>query len=214
MFLFKFVQLKFFILSLIFLPLGVHGLSAQDNTKVRFGIRAGINFSHIDFSRGNISEGKDVNVNWQTGIAGGFLIIIPLKRNLFIQPEYLYSQQGGEIKDRDTKYHIDYLSLPVFLRWEINRRVSIFAGPQFDLVIDSDKISGNVVTSFEHEIEHRSIGVTTGLEFQLTSAFLFGGKYLYGINNIELSRASGILEFKHEMFQVTLVYIINHSDRK
>lgn len=212
-FFYRFVQSKIGILSLIFLSLGVHNLSAQENKKVRFGIRAGINFSHINFSRGNFSE-DNVNANWQTGVAGGIIMIVPLTRNLFIQPEYLFSQRGGDLKDMDTKYTIDYLSLPVFLRWELIHQVSIFAGPQFDLVIDSDKELGNVVSSLEHEIEHRSIGVTTGVEFQLTPAFLLGGKYLHGINNIEVSHSSGILEFKHEMYQVTVVYIINHSGRK
>lgn len=190
----------------------VYDLSAQDKKSVRFGIRAGINLSHMDFSRGNISEDEPIHTNWQAGIAGGFILIVPLTGNLFIQPEYLFSQQGGELRDMDMKYTINYLSLPVFLRWAVNRRVSLFAGPQFDLVIDSDKEVGNVVSSLEHEIEHRSIGVTTGAEFRLASAFLIGGKYLYGINNIDVSNSSRILEFKHGMFQISLVYIINHSN--
>lgn len=173
---------------------------------VRFGVKAGVNFSHINFSKGSPPPEVPIETNWHPGVNFGFLMIVPFAENFFIQPEYMFSQMGGEIEDVDTKYRFNYFSLPVLLRWEIGRKFAVLAGPQFDLLINGKKETGGDSSDATHDIEHRSIGAAVGLEYSFVDNFAIGARYVHGLNHIGLRHEDNLQEFKYEMAQLYVNY--------
>ncbi|MEI9909151.1 MAG: porin family protein [Bacteroidota bacterium] len=176
-------------------------VTAQDNDNAdfkRFGFRAGVNFSHINFAKGVPPPVTPINTNWATGITFGFLMQVHITGDMFFQPEYLYSQTGGEVKDNNTVYKLNYFSLPVLLKYQVHEKFSLLAGPQFDLLIHAKKkVNGNS-TDITHDTEERSLTATAGIEYQLLSSLSLCARYMHGLNHIGIGQRSDIQEFKFE----------------
>ncbi len=173
-----------------------------ENDFKKFGFRAGAVTSHLNFARSVTSAGAKIETSWSTCFTAGFVLAIPLTDNLSLQPEYLYLQTGGTIKSTNTVYKFSYLSLPVFLKYRFEK-FAVVAGPQFDLLIDAKKTEAGIATKVTHDTEERSISVTGGVEYELTTSLSVNARYIYGLNNIGLGQRSSVQEFKYEMAQLT-----------
>jgi|SRR5690606_33409505 len=185
----------------------VQGVSSQENNSVRFGIKAGANFSHINFSKGSSPQQSPIPTTWEPGMVAGVVVVIPLAYNFYFQPEYLFSQMGGKFENEDRQLAINYASLPVLLKWEFLDKFSLFMGPQFDLLINAKERIGNNEYDLNHDIEHRSIFITVGLEYYFTNNMGMGIKYMHGFNHIDIVRENGNQEFKYEGLQFSLQYL-------
>src|SRR5687767_12474875 len=90
----KFVLLLasvFFVISL--------SVSSQttNKQKVSIGIKSGINFSNFKLD-GNIPNG--MTSDFRTGFVAGAFVTFPVGESPFsIQPEFLYSSMGGDLKN-------------------------------------------------------------------------------------------------------------------
>src|SRR6185437_6020746 len=129
------IKPKLFIQLFLSLLLAVFSktLSAQDNTNPsfkRFGFQAGVNIAAMNFNLGNPAPAEKEKLSWKAGISFGFLLRIPLAKNLFLQPEYSFIQRNGEDRSISVDYDLDYLSMPVLLNYSISSRISLLAGPQ------------------------------------------------------------------------------------
>jgi hypothetical protein len=196
-----------FIFLIILLGFNPQCFSQKDNQNVRFGIRAGVNLSHLNFSKGSSPPENPVITNWQPGIMIGLVVVVPIIENIYFQPEYLFSQMGGKMEEEDKVYQINYLSLPAFFRWKFFDEFSLLAGPQFDLLINAKEKSGNIESSIENEIEHRSIFFSGGLEYSFTHNLVLGMKYMHGLNHVDIEFDRGNEEFKYEGFQFSVSYL-------
>jgi opacity protein-like surface antigen len=191
---------------LIVSVLMLHTVAGQDNGKPafkKFGFRAGANFSHINFAKGVPPPTTPINTNWGAGIAFGFLMQVHISGGLFVQPEYLYSQTGGEAKSNNTVYKLNYFSLPVLLKYQLHEKFSLLAGPQFDLLINAKETVNGSSTDITHDTEERSLAATAGMEFQLLPSLSVCARYMHGLNHIGIGQRSAIQEFKFELLQVT-----------
>lgn len=181
-------------------------VTGQDNGEPafkKFGFRAGTNFSHINFAKGVPPPTVPISTNWGAGIAFGFLMQVHISGDLSVQPEYLYSQMGSEIKSTGTVYRLNYFSLPVLLKYQMHEKFSLLAGPQFDLLINAKKTVNGSSTNITHDTEERSLAVAAGMEFQLLPSLSVCARYMHGLNHIGIGQRSDIQEFKFEMLQVT-----------
>lgn len=181
--------------------------SQNQQEKVRFGIKAGLSVSHINFSKGSPPPKTPIETSWNQGPNLGFLMVValPFAKSLYIQPEYLFSRKGGEAKDKGRNYRLDYFNLPVLLRWEMSRRVSLLAGPEFGMVINSEEEVLATETTREVPIEERSIAGTFGMEIELWRSFAVGARYMHGLNHIGLGDQLTVQEFKFETFQFSVI---------
>lgn len=180
----------------------------SQNSSVKFGIRVGVNYSNIDFSRGSPPPESPIATNWEPGFAGGFLMVVKFAPKLYLQQEYLYSQMGGTILETDTRYRMNYLSLPIFLRWE-TRRFSFLAGPHFGLLINANYKKGAELNNLTQNFEHRNLGLAGGVEVEILNGLAIGFRYLFGLNHLTISEDELVQEFKFEMVQVSVVYLFS-----
>lgn len=166
----------------------------------RFGIRAGVNVSHINFSKGE--PPSDITTSWDPGFVAGFVLHVPITSKLSIQPEYLFSQMNSSLEEEDVSLKLNYLSLPVFLKFQLTDKIGVIAGPQFDLLISaSGDFEGD--KDLTHDMEERSIAATFGVEFAFLKAVSISARYMHGLNHIGFNQRSDVQEFKFEMIQLT-----------
>lgn len=181
-------------------------LSAQESTNPafkRFGFQAGVNVAAMDFNLGSPAPAEHEKLSWKAGITFGFLLRVPLAKNLSLQPEYTFTQRNGEDKSSGKSYTINYFSLPVLLNYSISSVFSIIAGPQAEILIRAQSTANGEKTNITHDVEERSIGIATGLEVQLKKRFFLSARYLQGLNHIGIDQRSDVKEFKYEVVTAT-----------
>ncbi|MBV7440336.1 PorT family protein [Weeksellaceae bacterium TAE3-ERU29] len=136
---------------------------------VRFGAKAGVNYSRISNIHGD-SKGR-------IGFNAGGLALIPISygNDFFIQPELFYSQKGetNDTKDGKEVYQLDYIDLPILFKAYFSDSNSEFFGifgPQFSFLINN-KIKNpsnieNIVSSY-HNDEYKSFdfGLVGGIGY-------------------------------------------------
>lgn len=175
---------------------------AQAEPSVRFGLRAGINFSNLKFTNG---PETGTGGSWKEGLSLGGLMVVPVSKRFYLQQEYLYSEIGGEVEGTDRTYVFQYFSLPLFLRWELSRKLAFMAGPQFGLLINAKEDSAKIPSDQIH-MEERSLGLTLGAEYGLFKSFGITARYMLGLNNVDLGQFSDLQEFKYGVFHFSIVY--------
>ena len=164
----------------------------------RFGFQAGANISNMNFNKGYMATTVHEDAVWKTGFTLGFLLRVPLAKNLFLQPEYAYTQRKGADKNLATDYSLDYFSMPILLNYKITPAIAILAGPQLELLVNAKSSNNGVSTGITHDTEERSIGVTAGLELEIKKIFLVSARYLQGLNHIGIGQRSNVKEFEYQ----------------
>jgi hypothetical protein len=181
-------------------------LSAQDNTNPsfkRFGFQAGVNAAAMNFNLGNPAPAQKEKLSWKAGISFGFLLGVPLAKNLFLQTEYNFIQRNGEDKSLAKTYSLNYFSLPALLFYKLSPVVAVMAGPQAEILINARSTSSGENSNITHDTEERSIGVAAGLEATVINNIFLSARYFRGLNHIGIGQRSDIKEFKYEAITLT-----------
>lgn len=180
------------------------GAAAQ---KPIFGIKAGLNLAKLSITvsasgLGSFSESSDNLVSFT---AGGFLTA-PLGKNFGIQPELLYSGQGGSSSAGDFK--LGYILMPVMLRYNINETFSLQGGPQLGILINAT-VSG---VDAKDQMNSTDFGLAFGFGGDFAGGLTASFRYIIGFSNtlkVDLS-TSGIpgldLKMTNQVMQFSLGY--------
>ncbi len=133
--------------------------------QVDFGIKSGLNFSNAIYNTSNASpEGR-------VGFYLGTLVDFALSEKFSVQPELLYSSEG--IKDGT----IDFLNLPVVVKWYFSEGIHIHAGPQVGMVIDAEGGTGGL-----NDYAFSGVG---GLGYEVPGGgFTITARFTHGITSI------------------------------
>ncbi|WP_198172495.1 porin family protein [Hymenobacter ginkgonis] len=169
---------------------------------VKFGLRLGLNYANTNFNQGVPRPVVPVETTWQPGFAAGFLVQLSLNKHLAVQQEYLFSQLSGEIASGGPHYTFRYLSLPLLLKYQVVPRLTLVAGPQFDLLIQAQQSQNGQTTDITHETEERGLGATAGLEVQLWRHLSLGARYLQGLNHMGIGQRPAAQELKLQAVQL------------
>jgi len=79
---------------------------------VSYGILAGASFSDM--------MSTDFSATTSVGFAGGLYAGIPLKTSLVLEPELLYTNKGANIEGTSSTVNLNYIEVPVLLRYNFN----------------------------------------------------------------------------------------------
>jgi len=98
-----------------------------------FGVKLGFNFA-------NVSGIEDFEQ--RTGLSAGFFAGARLGDKLGFQIDALYSQQGAEVGDTYSDivqdFNLDYISIPVVVKYYITDNLNIHAGPQMGILLNDE----------------------------------------------------------------------------
>lgn len=134
-------------------------------SQVNFGVKTGFNFSNAVYNISSASpEGR-------IGFYVGTLVDFEISEKFHVQPELLYSSEG--IKDGS----VDFLNLPVALKWYFFEGIHLHAGPQVGMVIDAEGGTAGL-----NEYSFSGVG---GLGYEAPGGgFMITARFTHGITSI------------------------------
>ena len=162
--------------------------SAIAQNEIRFGAKAGVNLT-------GFHTGKSAFTGNVLFTIGG-LAELELSDSFSLQAELLYNKKGGTIKHRnesifayDIKTKLDYLDLPIIVKYEFVRNMSFDFGPQIGFLINSKGKIENSLNDNGDEVELNNtntidFSLNGGLSFNFNENIFLQARYSYGFSEI------------------------------
>ncbi len=191
--------MKKILLSILFVSfLGINTYAQG----VSFGIKAGLNIANQKFS----NNGLSVTPTAIVGIHGGAYLTIMFSEHLGLQPELLYSAQGSKysFSGSTVTTKINYITLPILLRYNVNDLISFHAGPQLGVVASAKSVSGSNSTDVKNQLKSTDLGLAFGGTIDLPIKLNITLRYILGLSNIDNTGSSGT--YKNNTIQISLGY--------
>lgn len=183
-----------FFSSLIFCSLFV---SAQET---HFGLKAGLNVSSV-----NVSPGGDYDS--KAGLHIGGLAHIHISPHFALQPEVVYSMQGGKVDD--LKLNLNYINIPLLAQYMVDNGFRLQTGPQLGLLVSSKREEGDVEVNLKDNFSTVDFSWAFGMGYLFPEGFGIDARYNLGINDIW---DPGSAKMKNSVFQVGLFYQFMHTN--
>lgn len=196
-------------ITLTLLGLVAFSTSALAQQEVKFGPKAGVNFASIN---GEIKDEGEITKfdKGQTGFHVGAFAEIKFNDKFAIQPELLYSVQGGKMEDSgsetvmgvtyayeaEQKWNLHYINVPIMAKYYVIPSVAIEAGPYVGFNIKSEAkyeesatVAGvtqseNETYDFKKGTNSIDFGLGAGASFNLDNGFFVGARYNLGLAKI------------------------------
>jgi hypothetical protein len=160
--------MKKLIVAVITLFIGTTAFSQE----IDLGVKAGANFSSI-----TDASGLSNKTGFQAGIFGG----IKFTDKVGIQADVLYSQQGAEFDS--GKFDLNYINVPIVLKYYLVQGLNIQAGPQFGFILDDD-IYEDGIGSFEANAEKSDISGVVGAGYDFPFGIRVDARYNFGLTKV------------------------------
>jgi hypothetical protein len=152
--------------------------AAQQKSSV--GFLAGADFTTL---AGTDSANE---VRSSTGFAGGVYVGIPVAKSVIIEPELLYINKGAGLKNTDVTLNLNYIEIPVLVRYEFKPEGGPFAyvGPYVGLNVKCNtSVDTTATPCADQAIQTNTVfGGTVGIGFQQTR-WGFDIRYDYDFGN-------------------------------
>ncbi len=154
------------------------------------GAKGGLSFTTLATTSSGMTSTADWWARYHVGIFANFSFT-----KFSIQPEVLYSRQGSLRKDVfpgvDARINLEYVSIPVLIKWNLPKGFNIHAGPQMSIRVRSNlelESSGTVASSDMSDTIHQfDWAMCVGAEWESPFKVLVGARYNIPINNISKS---------------------------
>ena len=138
---------------------------AQDS----YGIRTGVNISNLDFE-----TTTTFNNGHRNGAFFGGFVNWKFTKKVSLLTEIQYSAAGAKARN----LRINYLQLPVLLRLELARKLTLGVGPMVSLRTRSFQ------DSFRNTFENVTASGVAGLEYMITRKIFVDARFHYGLTNV------------------------------
>lgn len=145
----------------------------------KMGLKAGANFTKISGS----SFTDEFKLNYQ---AGAF-IELDINKKIGIQPEVLFSQSqgttvatGGVLTAPNTSYNLNYLNIPILLRYKVGKILVLNLGPQYSILLNNDN---TLVANGKNAFKEGDFSMVGGLQLGFKFLRVYA-RYNVGLNNI------------------------------
>jgi len=159
------------VLTMAAAAVGAAPASAQS---VTYGILAGADFTDM--------SSADFSATTSTGYAGGLYAGIPFGKSLVFEPELLYANKGANIEGTGTTLNLNYLEIPLLLRYNFTPDGGPFAyiGPYVAFNMDCNTTGklDTVTCSDANVSANTTFGGAVAIGFQ-KSAWGFDIRYEY-----------------------------------
>lgn len=160
------------------------GYTAQAQSKsgggFRIGGKIGANLNKV--------EGQSFNDGFNFSYHAGFFAEIDFTKRLGIQPEVFWNQTSSKhattidaiYQTIPTDFKLNYLSIPVLLRYNIGNMLTLNAGPQFSILMNKNE---NLLNNGAAAFKSGDLAMVLGAQINLKPLRVYG-RYNIGLNNI------------------------------
>ena len=152
----------------------------------RLGIKGGLNLNQI--------QGVSFNDGFNYGYHLGGFAEIDFTKKIGIQPEVLWNQSNSQMSGQFATLYpsitnpntlnqdvvLNYLSIPILLRYNLGSMFSIVAGPQFGILTNKNQ---NILQNGQKAFSDGDFSMVAGLQVNLKTLRLYG-RYNVGMKNI------------------------------
>lgn len=172
--------------------LAANSVKAQ---KFNIGLKAGANIGKI--------SGTSFSSEYKLSYHAGAFMSFDFNKKIGIQPEVLFSQthattvsSGVILPPNNADYSLNYLSIPLLLRYKFGKVIVLNVGPQYSILLNKND---NVIKNGSNAFTDGDFAMVAGL--QLDFKYLrFYGRYNIGLNNINDLSSSD--KWKSEQIQL------------
>jgi len=162
----------FFIVALTFLS------ASAFSQGISFGVKAGLSISNEKVS----SNGFSASPSSLVGFHGGAYLTAMFSDHLGLQPELLYSGQG--YKSGSTSVHVNYITIPILVRYNVNDLISFHAGPQIGFLASAKAKDGSNSVDVKSDYKSTDFGIAFGGTVDLPMGLNFTLRYGLGLANV------------------------------
>ena len=177
----------------------------KEHYTVSGGLLGAANFTK--FRIGGQNE-NGIKYNVETGWSAGAWVNFPVTNHFSIEPQVMFSSYSYQTDNTSpvliTDGEIQYISVPLQLKFHAGEKVAIVAGPQFDFFssFEDDVTTNNVV---EDDFKKTSISGFAGLELFPRGRVTVFGRYIHGFTNMNAINIHGNgNEFRNQNIQAGL----------
>ncbi|HZI54473.1 MAG TPA: porin family protein [Chitinophagaceae bacterium] len=169
--------------------------------QTHFGLKGGVNFSSVEIDDGEDYEGK-------TGVHLGGLAHIHITRHFALQPELVFSMQGGEDESENMKLKLNYINIPVLAQYMTNEGFRLQTGPQLGILTSAESKFGDVEIDSDDQVSTVDFSWAFGAGYLFRSGFGIDARYNLGISNISDDES---FEARNRVFQLGVFYQFMHK---
>jgi hypothetical protein len=180
----------------------VFTFSSINAQKANFGLKAGYNRASVDIK-------NDQDFDAKSGIHLGGLVHIHLSDHFAVQPELVFSQQGGQIGGSRLK--LAFVNVPVLAQYMINDGFRLQTGPQFGFLVNADQQVGPVEIEVDPTYGSFDFAWSFGAGYVSKMGLGIDARYNHGLTNFS---EDGDFEARNRVFQVGLFYQFRNNSGK
>lgn len=141
------------------------------------GFLAGLSMTHLD--------GDNWGGYHKAGFTGGIYTYTKLNKNMDIQLELRYVQKGSqsnsEIPEEYYRSELNYIEIPLFLKYHFHSKISADIGIAFGYLQKSTENDGYGELPSDPEFNKTELSGLIGLEYQLLKRIKFNARFNYSI---------------------------------
>jgi Outer membrane protein beta-barrel domain len=189
---------------LLFCAIALFSLHTVQAQGVHFGLKAGLNAAMLTIKNQGETEFKP-------GLHAGGLAHVHVLDQLALQPELMYSGQGGKqiINNTEYKNNLHYLNLPVLLQYMFNNGFRLQAGPQLGFLLKAQQEANNNEANVIQRYRNIDVSLPVGLSYVSNSGLGLDLRWAFGLNNInDVGNRQPVI--RNQVGQVGLFYLLNY----
>lgn len=192
--------------KILLLTIAVCSFNLVQAQRTHFGLKAGLNASTLKVKNQDIYD-------YKAGLHVGGLAHIHVTRQFAVQPELLYSNQGGKLQNSEVKHHVNYVTVPVMGQYMFGDGFRLQAGPQVGFLVgakrqDQDDNKFNIKENYEAV----DFSLAAGLSFVSSSGFGADFRWLFGLTNINDVPPRNPI--KNNLGQIGVFYLFNYNNAR
>ena len=192
--------------------------AAMAQKQFTFGPKIGVDYTHY--------WGKDVEHGGQLNYQAGLFMEYRFTDKFSVAPEVVFAAQGGkyEVQRLGITYketdHVNYINVPVMLKFYVCPEVSIDFGPQVGFNIYSKNTSeikagsekDKRTTDLKDYTKSVDFGLGLGLTYNIAKDVFVQGRYTMGLTKVFDNKDNKVLEIlgfdkpKHGNAQISIGY--------
>ena len=176
-------------------------LQAQETN---FGVKVGYNSSSVKITNNDDYDSK-------SGFHVGGLAHIHITSHFAVQPELVFSTQGGESPNGNVKLNLNYLNIPVALQYMVADGFRLQTGPQLGFLLSAENKVGDVEIDVDDSFSSIDFSWLFGASYIFSSGIGIDARYNLGINDIS---DDSDFEARNRVFQVGLFYQFRNNKNK
>jgi hypothetical protein len=176
-----------------------------------FGPRFGLTVSEL--------SGADNLMSVRASIAAGLMAEYKLKPSFALYTELNYSRQGaadrGDLQGVpfDNRIDLDYINVPLLLKFYIYEGLAIEAGPQLGFLLNakyrSKQVENPLVRDLTNDFEGLDVSLGLGTSYKTEWGFIVGARYNFGLNTINNNTDFDSGDLRNAVFQLHFGYLFN-----